>query len=231
MSEATEPVAAGPREIPLVCVSRVLALDEEQRSVRHVVSTARLDRSNRIVDPGGWRLANFREAPRVLADHNYEIGSVIGRATDTRVEGDALVSTTIFDREGLGNVAFRLVQSGMVNSWSVGWIGVNQHALGDKEGCTACEAAMKRVKYGTHYTAQDLLEYSLVAIPANPDAVMGLQKAGLVEANEAEEWIESFAPEALARSEKFYSTLSVVRRNFARHAGIVRASRALRRKE
>jgi hypothetical protein len=47
----------------------------------------------------------------------------------------------------------------------------------------------KKIDYGTHFTQQELLEYSLVAIPANPDAVMGLRTAGLIASKEADEWI------------------------------------------
>lgn len=219
------------REDPLVSVSRVLALDEDTRQVRHVISTARMDRNNRIVEPAGWSLTNFREAPRVLANHDYTIEAVIGRAVDTKVEGDALVSTTQFDTEGLGNVAFRLVQSGLVNSWSVGWVGLKAHRFGEVEDCTVCAAARKKVEWGRHFVKQDLLEYSLVAIPANPDAVMGLQTAGLVRGDEVAYWLDTFRAEAEIpdRSAEFYSVLNSASRNIARRAAALRMTQRVRR--
>ena len=184
-------------------VSRVLALDESTRQVKHIISTAALDRSNRIVDVSGWKLANYRSNPVVLADHDYSIDKIIGKARETKIEQGlvpALVSTTEFDSEGLGNVAFRLVQAGLANSWSVGWMGLKSHELGTGEECPECQSAevqklmkSKKYFYGTHYTAQDLLEYSLVAIPSNPEAVMGLRTAGLVATDEADAWIKALS--------------------------------------
>lgn len=167
---------------------RVVALDETARTVRHVISTARLDRANRMVEPSGWKLSSFRENPVVLANHDYDIQNIIGRASDTRVDGDALVSTTEFAKEGLGNVAFRLVQAGLARTWSVAWKGMRGHRIGELDDCARCQAAGK-VDYGVHFTQQELLEYSLVAIPANPDAVMGLQAAGLASRDEIDAWL------------------------------------------
>lgn len=168
-------------------LARVLALDETSRTIRHVISTGTLDRSNRMVEPNGWKLSTFRENPVVLANHDYSIENIIGTATDVRVENDALVSTTRFAETGLGDVAFRLVQAGLARSWSVGWKGMKLHRIGEVEDCARCQAAGK-VDYGVHYTQQELLEYSLVAIPANPDAVMGLQAAGLLTRRDVGAW-------------------------------------------
>ena len=185
-----------------VSQARVLKIDERTRTIRHVISTAALDRRNRIVDVGGWDLANYKRNPIVFADHDYAMEKVIGRGLDVKVEGDALVATTEFDTEGLGNVAFRLVQAGLVRAWSVGWQGLAAHSFGDLKRCAACDNAMAAGRqWGTHYTAQELLEYSLVTIPANPDAVMGLQAAGLVAKVEAEEWNDLVGRRRAGRSD------------------------------
>lgn len=209
--------------------SRVIALDEETRRVKHVISTGKLDRNNRIVEPGGWRLARFKKNPVVLADHEYSIERIIGRAVETKVEGDALVSTTEFEKEGLGNVAFRLLQAGMVKAWSVGWMGLKTHRIGEDESCERCKEA-GAVQFGTHFVRQELLEYSLVAIPANPDAVMGLQAAGLVAETETDEWVEMTA-EPPQRSTEFYNALFSARRTQARRAAALLASQCIRRVE
>lgn len=175
--------------------ARVLRIDETTRTIRHVISTAALDRRNRIVAVEGWDLGNFRRNPIVFADHDYSMERVIGRGIDTKVEGAALVSTTEFAAEGMGNVAFRLVQAGLVRSWSVGWQGLESHNFGSVKKCQACADAIEAGhEFGVHYTQQELLEYSLVTIPANPEAIMGLQAAGLVRRAEAEEWMEMASP-------------------------------------
>jgi hypothetical protein len=177
-----------------VCTqARVISLDEEARTVRHVISTSALDRVGRIVEVSGWRLNHYRANPVVLADHDYSIERIIGCGIDTKVEGDALVSTTQFHEEGIGNVAFRLVQAGLGRAWSVGWQGIKAHFSDVIEGECSCKEVAKKAgrSYVLHYLQSELLEYSLVAIPANRDAVMGLQAAGLVKKAEVEEWIET----------------------------------------
>jgi len=208
-------------EVPLACEqAKIIAIDLDKRRITHVISTGRLDRNNRMVEPDGWKLANYRRAPRVLADHGYSIESVIGKAIDTKIDGDRLISTTEFDDEGLGAVAFRLAQNGLVNTWSVGWMGLKSHRIGEQEDCERCNEVKAKVEWGRHFIQQELLEYSLVAIPANPDAVNGLLAAGLVSSSAAEHWIETFKPleapqeqaQPQQRSPAFYRQLSMTRR-------------------
>jgi len=178
----------GHGEARLTCGMRMIALDAERRRVTHVISTARLDRANRVVEPAGWQLANFRANPIVLADHDYAIEKVIGGAHDTKLQGEELISTTEFADTGLGALAFAHVQAGLLRAWSVGWRGIARHKFGEVEGCERC-AQHKRVEWGVHFTRQELLEYSLVAVPANPDVVMGLEAAGVaVDDSAIEEW-------------------------------------------
>jgi len=211
---------------PLACEAKAISIDVDRRRITHVISTGRLDRGNRMVEPSGWNLANFKRAPRVLADHDYSIERVIGTGHDVKVAdvpriGKALIATTQFAEEGLGEVAFRLASTGIVNSWSVGWVGLKSHRIGELDDCEACQKA-SNVEWGQHFVTQELLEYSLVAIPANPDAVNGLMAAGLVSKAAAEEWNEmahakvradeEVESEPLQRSSEFYHHLQLVQR-------------------
>lgn len=227
MSDEVEEDEAQTAEARIECLeSRVVGLDEAKRQVTHVISTARLDRNNRMVEPSGWKLARYRANPVVLADHDYSIERIIGRG-DVKIEGDALMSTTEFAKDGLGNVAFRLVQAGLAKSWSVGWMGIKQHRIGEVEDCERCKAAGK-VDYGRHFVTQELLEYSLVAIPANPDAVLGLQQAGLLASDECDEWAQLCA-DVPERSPEFYGALFSASRVQARRVAALRASQRIRR--
>lgn len=221
--------------------ARIVSLDEVSRRIRHVVSTGAIDRVNRIVDPDGWQLANFRKAPRVLKDHGNRIEDVIGRAINTKVEDGALLSTTEFDSEGAGAVAFRLVQVGLVNTWSVGWQSIRSHAFGSSDDCEVCKRAQKAgAEWGRHYTESELLEYSLVAIPANPDAVNQLHAAGLVRTADVDRWLEvsggpsalvSEAPRVPERSAEFLAVLGSTARTFSRRAFAAQTRRRLGAKD
>jgi len=140
---------------------RVIHLNEETRQVRHVISTSALDRMGRVVELNGWKLTNYRANPLVFADHDYNLEKVIGRGVDTKIEGDSLVSTTEFHNEGLGNVAFRMVQAGLVRAWSVGWRGVKAHSSDQVEGdCNCKEVAKKSGRpFVQHFVQHELLEY------------------------------------------------------------------------
>lgn len=208
--------------------AKILAIDPERRRVTHVISTGRLDRGNRMIEQAGWKLGNFKRAPRVLADHDHSIERVIGKAIDTKVEGDRLISTTEFDEEGIGAVAFRLVQNGLVNTWSVGWIGTNFHRIGEVSDCHRCAAVKSKVNWGTHYVEQELIEYSLVAVPANPDAVMGLEAAGLVSESDVRQWIEACAP-FFERSPAFTAHLEGIARSESLRAAAKRVHHTLNR--
>jgi HK97 family phage prohead protease len=136
------------------------------------------------VEPSGAEVANFMRNPVVLADHDYTIGSVIGKATRLSIDGDGIHATTKFHDKGLGQEAFDLVEAGMVRAWSVGFKPIETDSVKDKHGVTR----------GFHFKKWELLEYSLVAIPANPDAVMEAVKRGLVAAGNTHIFFRSVLP-------------------------------------
>lgn len=186
-----------PLDSRLVTVSRIVKMDEVARRVTHVISSARLDRGGRYIQQDGWQLKDYRANNVVLADHEYSIASMIGNGYDVGVLKDELQATTEFSQDALGPLAFRLVQSGVAKAWSVGWQGTKSHSInaGVTDGCKICEELAGKTDWGVHYVKQALLEYSLVAVPANPDAVLRLQAAGFpISKRERELWIESFGP-------------------------------------
>ena len=185
-------------ESRLHTVSRIVKMDEDKREIRHVISTARLDRCGRYIEVGGWQLGEYRKNNVVVANHDYDIEKLIGNGVDVAVVKDELQATTVFGPEALGPLAFRLVQSGMAKAWSVGWKGVKGHSIGQgvQDACKTCEDLASKTDWGYHYVKQSLFEYSLVAVPANPDAVMRLQAAGFpISKTERDLWIESFGTE------------------------------------
>lgn len=179
------------RELPVVdrVVKRV-NLDE--RTVEHVISTPTLDRGQDVVDVAGWELDEYMRNPIVLANHNRDLESVIGRSKTVDKRAKALTAVTEFHDVGLGAMAFDLVRTGMVKAWSVGFRGNESHGIrqGAKDKCPTCVKAVKAILagrdpediwiHGRHFTKQTLFEYSLVAIPANPDAVVEAIAKGFV---------------------------------------------------
>jgi HK97 family phage prohead protease len=121
-----------------------------------VASTARVDRHGEIVSPEGWDLESFKKNPVLLWSHDHTIPA-IGKATKIWVEGIGAQAKLMFSGvwqtvTDEGKAAAQLVADGILNSFSVGFLPTDM--------------------VGNKYTEQELLEISLVNVPANPDAMM-----------------------------------------------------------
>jgi hypothetical protein len=229
-----------PLDARLNTVSRIVKMDEDARRVTHVISTARLDRGGRYIEQSGWQLGEYRANNVVVGNHDYELKSMIGNGVDVGVVNDELQATTEFGPEALGPLAFRLVQSGMAKAWSVGWSGVKAHQIGSESECEVCAKLQKKTDWGYHFVKQTLLEYSLVVVPANPDAVMRLQAAGFpISKAERDLWVslgekpaaesdEAPEPSPIVRSAAFIGSLFSVSRSVARRSSALRVSQQIR---
>lgn len=155
------------------CTSDLKAVNTERREVVHAISTATEDRVGDIIEPAGWELDNYRRNPVVLLDHQRTVDHIIGRGT-VWTERDGLYARTSFGDHQLGRDAFALVRAGLASAWSVGFRGVDFSPR--KTGKTAVG--------GVHFKRQELYEYSLVAVPMNPDAVThALKSCGVSQAS------------------------------------------------
>lgn len=117
-----------------------------------VASTATKDRHGEIVDVSGWELRNFKKNPVLLWAHDHSIPA-IGKATKVWVSDGKLMFKGVWqDITDMGRAAKQLVEQGIINSFSVGFMPLDME--------------------GNKYLKQELLEISLVNVPANPDAMM-----------------------------------------------------------
>ncbi len=191
------------------------SIDVENRKATHIISSSTLDRYNDIVDAEFWDTKNFMRNPVVLADHRASIVNIIGKSLSVTHKGTILSAETKFGDDGMGETAFSLVKADLARTWSVGFRGTESHritegAKGGKKGlnCSKCKTALKKILngrdiedvwvWGRHFTGQELLEYSLVTIPANPDAVMSMVSKGLIDAKHVEQF---FSPDISKETE------------------------------
>lgn len=142
----------------LHCKADFIAQDVEARTYTFRASSAAIDRQNEVIDQAGWDLASYRANPVILDSHKYgSIDDILGKAV--RVEGvnGALEVDIQFADTERGQMAQRLVDNGFLRAVSVGF-----RSMARRPG-----AAGEPV---TH-TRMELLEVSMVAIPANREAV------------------------------------------------------------
>ncbi len=124
---------------------------------RHRFSTGAVDRQRDVIHQSGWRLDNYKKNPLLLYAHNYQ-SVPIGRVDGIRVEGDALVGALDFAPTPFANEIRALVEGGYLNTFSVGFRPLKQAYNAERDGIDFLE--------------QELLEISIVPVPANPNALV-----------------------------------------------------------
>lgn len=146
----------------------IKGINVEERSLTAYVSTGATDRMNESLDPAGADMKNFKKNPVVLFAHNYS-EPPIGKALWIKKDGKGLLSKVQFAKTAFAEEIFGLYKDGFMNSFSVGFQPTEWEDNNDKSG--------KSKKPDRVYTKWELLEYSAVPVPANPEALaLAMQK-------------------------------------------------------
>ena len=136
------------------------SIDVQKDSFHWVMSTFDTDRDFEKVDPKGWNLKNYLANPVILWSHDYSIPA-IGYAenvkADTVLEGDIVFNSKEFDEFGW-SIGER-VKAGALRCGSVGFIAEEVEFLEAKD--RNCDLIFRK---------QELLEFSICCVPANPFA-------------------------------------------------------------
>lgn len=130
------------------------------------------DRNENVYDIAGWELDNYHKNPVVITDHDHRrppVGS--GRVW---IDGDRMMAGVVFANTPRANEYRALVDQGYLRGISVG------HLPKDWEFRRLGPAGPI---IGIHSHRQELVELSLVTIPAQPDA---LRTAALATLNHTE---------------------------------------------
>lgn len=138
------------------------AVDDERRFT-FTISTGEVDRMGDTIAVDGWKLAAFRRNPVVLWAHDGGLLPV-GRATDVWVAGNKLKATALLapaDVSASAETVGRMIATGYLAATSVGFLPLKFTFSQDP----------KR-PYGIDFLEQELLEFSIVPVPANPNALI-----------------------------------------------------------
>lgn len=134
---------------------------ERGDGMEFVLSDATVDRYGDIVEPTGWQLAKFKRNPIALFGHSASFP--IGTWQNVRVEGGRLLGQLVLAAQGTSariDELRGLVEQGILRAVSVGFRPIESEPINPKEPYG-----------GQRYKKQELLETSLVAVPANPAAL------------------------------------------------------------
>jgi HK97 family phage prohead protease len=136
---------------------------DSDRTFTFTISSASVDRMGDTIAVAGWRLDNFKRNPVVLWGHD---GSMlpVGRATSVWVQGGKLKAKAVLAPADVSQYAERvrsMIAQGYLAATSVGFAPIKYAFSEDPSR-----------KYGIDFLEQELLEFSIVTIPANPDALL-----------------------------------------------------------
>jgi len=135
---------------------------EDDRVLRFIGSDKKIDRDGDIVD--GWKLTEYKKNPVVLFSHNY-YEAPVAKTKKVFMKDDILYFDIEFPEasvSAIGDSLYKLYKGGFMNATSIGFIP-------DYD-----KIEYPRTKGGPSRIMKDvnLLEISLVSVPANPRALL-----------------------------------------------------------
>ena len=141
----------------------------QDKPIKFVASTANPDRYGDVVDQKGWDLRAYNRNPVVLFNHNpaqMPIGK--GKAY---VENEQLMLEVEFDqKDDMAKTIEQKVRDGFINAVSVGFQPFKTIARSSLPADHPYHG-----KSGSYFQASELLEVSIVTIPANNEATLSKQ--------------------------------------------------------
>ena len=127
-------------------------MSEEVKDI--VVHTERLNRNGVFIDTDGIGLSNFMKNPIMLYNHNTD--KAIGTWTDIKFEGSTITAKPVFAETELAKEVKSLYNGKVLKGASIG---------------LSVDKANIREDNIFHITKSDLVEISIVSVPANPDTL------------------------------------------------------------
>jgi HK97 family phage major capsid protein/HK97 family phage prohead protease len=147
------------------------ALQSEADPFTFVASTDAVDRMGDVIDQNGWKLADFRKNPIALWMHNHE--APIGVWENIKVEAGKLVAKlklAALGTNATADMVRALIEQRILRAVSVGFLPIEYEPIKDAKGQSTG---------GYRFTKVDLLEISVVSVPAQPEALALAQAKGM----------------------------------------------------
>lgn len=160
-----------------IYIKSSIKISAKENGFKFVASSEAVDRHGEVIKQDGWMLERYKSNPVILWGHDhYKLP--IGKADDVYVdkENRLIVEGTFASKEAnpLADNVRMLYNEGMINTVSVGFIPLEMN--------------------GPLITKAELLEISLVTVPANPEALSLMKAKGMsdVAGFSLDEFVASF---------------------------------------
>ena len=154
-------------------VPEIRKKNTDTRTVTFVASDGSRDSAHTVLNQAGWDLKRFNANPVIGYNHEVygawdtkDVDFVIGKGRAYVEDGKLLVDITFEPKEfnELAEKVYQKVLFGSLNAVSVGFLPKGQGRWGDGE------EARGEANETYYYAGQELLEISVVNIPANANA-------------------------------------------------------------
>jgi len=140
------------------------------RTLIFTISTNSVDRMGDTIAVEGWDLDNYRKNPVVLWAHDSS-GLPVAKCNKLWIEGKKLKAEAQFTPLGMAkfnDVVYDMYLQGFLSATSVGFMPTKYAFVDDPER-----------RWGIDFLEQELLEFSCVPVPANPEALIDAKSAGI----------------------------------------------------
>lgn len=155
--------------------AKATVVDEKNHVIDFIISDESRDRQGDIVKQNGWILDNYMKNPVVLFGHDswsFPIGKALKIVTDAVSNKTVASIQFAADEYDKALTAFKLCKGGYLNTTSVGFI--------NKE------------REGNELQVNELLEISIVPVPANPNAFALAFDSGEISKDDAQWLMKNF---------------------------------------
>jgi HK97 family phage prohead protease len=151
----------------MTVVRKIIRRAKTESGYDFILSDASVDRYGDIIETEGWQLANFKKNPIALFGHDPLFP--VGKWRNIKVNDNALRGSLEIAPLGTSDridEIRKLVDANILCSVSVGFSPLEyEPRTGDE--------------FGYVYTKQELIECSLVSIPANSNALLQVKSLGI----------------------------------------------------
>lgn len=191
--------------------------NSSKRGMTFVASDESVDRYGDIIRANGWDLSNFKTNPVLLFGHDSS-AVPIGKVPDIRVEGSRLVADVEFRPEGDSAAAddvYSALQGGFLSAVSVGFLPTKAPNM----IWAADDPKHEKWPTGFEFVGQELLELSVVPVPANPQALALARSLHLSEATQRRLLIFDERASARVAAQQRRNQLTIARLRPRSHGG------------
>ena len=155
----------------LFLVKRAAGAAPDMDRATFIASTSASDRYGDVVDQESWKLDNYKNNPVIQVDHDYRADATVGRATSATVQDGALVIEVQWGKGARAQEIAEKVKDGLLNAVSVGFMPGRASRRSEFPADHPYYADKATNLYGMAYFDSELLEVSVVAVPANAEAL------------------------------------------------------------